>query len=154
MSLTGKTDTIYFTNFFVRNAATSAGDTAQSTFNSASDSLKGTADQASKEGNKRKWSIVVAVSSPASLLTLETEVAKDDSASAGTRANAAKDAVGDKANEVKHSVCPFLINNDDAMELTIYPSLEHVSPDSIQGCHRFEDGLKVLVTPCRERGLA
>ena len=36
-----------------RNFANSASDTAQSTFNSASESLKGTADQASKEGNKR-----------------------------------------------------------------------------------------------------
>ena len=32
----------------------------------------------------------------------EIEVAQDDDASASTRASAAKDAVGDKAEEVKH----------------------------------------------------
>lgn len=40
------------------------------------------------------------------MLTHDTEVAKDDDASLGTRATAAKDAVGDKAGEVKHSVRP------------------------------------------------
>ena len=41
------------TDALTRNYANSASDTASSTFNSASESLKGTADQASKEGNKR-----------------------------------------------------------------------------------------------------
>ncbi|CAD6589923.1 MAG: hypothetical protein ASARMPREDX12_004076 [Alectoria sarmentosa] len=66
-----------------KNMASSATDTISSTANSASDSLKGTADQASKEGNK--------------------QVAKDSDADASTRASAAKDAVSDKAGEVKHS---------------------------------------------------
>ena len=34
-----------------------------------------------------------------------SETAKDSSAGVGTRAEAAKDAVGDKATEAKHSVC-------------------------------------------------
>ncbi|KAL8951393.1 MAG: hypothetical protein Q9222_002643, partial [Ikaeria aurantiellina] len=33
------------------------------------------------------------------------EVAKDNDASIGTRASAAKDAIGDKAGETKHDVC-------------------------------------------------
>lgn len=37
------------------------------------------------------------------LLTLG--VAKDSNASAGTRASAGMDAVGDKAKEMKHTVC-------------------------------------------------
>ena len=32
------------------------------------------------------------------------DIAKDDNASVGTRAEAGKDAVGDKANELKHKV--------------------------------------------------
>ncbi|CAF9938432.1 Glucose-repressible protein [Imshaugia aleurites] len=59
-------------------------DAAQNAFNSVSDTVKGATDTASKETNKN--------------------VAKDSDASAGTRAEAAKDAVGDKANEVKHSI--------------------------------------------------
>ena len=39
------------------------------------------------------------------LLTYNQEVAKDDNADVSTRATAAKDAVGDKAGEMKHSVC-------------------------------------------------
>ena len=38
------------------------------------------------------------------LLTYNEEVAKDDNADVSTRATAAKDAVSDKAGEVKHSV--------------------------------------------------
>ena len=38
------------------------------------------------------------------LLTSIEEVAKDDNADVSTRATAAKDAVSDKAGEVKHSV--------------------------------------------------
>ena len=38
------------------------------------------------------------------LLTYNQEVAKDDSQDVSTRAGAAKDAVSDKAGEVKHSV--------------------------------------------------
>ena len=37
------------------------------------------------------------------------EVAKDDNADVSTRATAAKDAVSDKAGEVKHSVCNPLL---------------------------------------------
>jgi len=65
-----------------KNMASSATDTASSTVNSATDYVKGTADQASKEGNK--------------------QVAKDSDADASTRATAAKDAVGDKAGELKN----------------------------------------------------
>ena len=39
------------------------------------------------------------------ILTFVTEVAKDSDASLGTRASAAKDALGDKASESKHDVC-------------------------------------------------
>ncbi|KAF6217631.1 hypothetical protein HO133_006733 [Letharia lupina] len=65
------------------NMAKSASDTAQSTFNSASESVKGTSEQASKEGNKN--------------------IAEDSDQSAGTRASAAKDAASNKVGEVKHS---------------------------------------------------
>lgn len=38
------------------------------------------------------------------VLTVFAEVAKDSDAGMGTRAEAAKDAVGDKAKETKHTV--------------------------------------------------
>ena len=38
-------------------------------------------------------------------LTFMTDVAKDSNASAGTRATAAKDALGDKFDESKSGVC-------------------------------------------------
>ena len=41
------------------------------------------------------------------MLTLLLGVAKDSDASLGTRASAAKDAVGDKVDEEKNSVCFF-----------------------------------------------
>ena len=52
--------------------------------NSASETIQQGVSGTSKEANK--------------------QVAKDDNASIGTRASAAKDAVGDKADETKHSV--------------------------------------------------
>ncbi|EMR63839.1 hypothetical protein MGN70_004373 [Eutypa lata] len=51
--------------------------------NYVADSVKSAANAGSKEANK--------------------EVAKDNNASIGTRASAAKDAVGDKADEKKYS---------------------------------------------------
>ncbi|KAG8528897.1 Glucose-repressible protein [Bacidia gigantensis] len=54
----------------------------KNTANSVTDTVKGATDTASKEANKN--------------------VAKDSNASAGTRAEAATDAVGDKTNELKH----------------------------------------------------
>ena len=41
------------------------------------------------------------------MLTFLLGVAKDSDASLGTRATAAKDAVGDKVDEEKNSVCSF-----------------------------------------------
>ncbi|KAL8832748.1 MAG: hypothetical protein Q9191_000085 [Dirinaria sp. TL-2023a] len=52
--------------------------------NQASETLQGRGSEASKEANKN--------------------VAKDSDASLGTRAEAAKDAVGDKIDEQKHDV--------------------------------------------------
>jgi len=51
--------------------------------NYVSETVQGALSTASKEGNK--------------------EVAKDSNASLGTRATAAKDAVGDKVDEQKHN---------------------------------------------------
>ncbi|KAL2038907.1 hypothetical protein N7G274_008247 [Stereocaulon virgatum] len=50
---------------------------------SVSDTVQGAVDTTSKEANKN--------------------VAKDSNASMGTRAEAAKDATGDKMNEMKHT---------------------------------------------------
>ncbi|KAL2044579.1 hypothetical protein ABVK25_012356 [Lepraria finkii] len=58
-------------------------DAAKNAANSVTDTVKGTLDTTSKEANKN--------------------VAKDSDASVGTRAEATKDAVGDKANEIKHT---------------------------------------------------
>ncbi|KAI1503618.1 glucose-repressible gene protein [Biscogniauxia marginata] len=58
-------------------------DKIQNAANYVSDTVKGAANTASKEGNK--------------------EVAKDNNASLGTRATAAKDAVGDKVDEKKYN---------------------------------------------------
>jgi len=57
-------------------------DAVKNAANSVSDTVQGTTATASKEGNK--------------------SVAKDDNASVGTRASAAKDAAGDKVDEAKH----------------------------------------------------
>ena len=54
-------------------------------------------------------------------------VAKDSNASVGTRAEAAKDAAGDKVDETKHSVCfPFLLLRYTAMALTMCYRHEHI----------------------------
>ncbi|KAL8947159.1 MAG: hypothetical protein Q9222_006528 [Ikaeria aurantiellina] len=58
-------------------------DTIKNLGNQASETLQGATSTASKEANK--------------------DVAKDNDASIGTRATAAKDAVGDKVDEQKHS---------------------------------------------------
>lgn len=57
----------------------------------------------SKEGNKSKF-FTLHASTIIPTNDLPLDVAENSDASAGTRASAAKDAVGDKANEVKHSV--------------------------------------------------
>lgn len=64
------------TDSFLRNMANSASETATSTYNSATESMKGTADQASKEGNKRTSLLPLHSSSPAFLLTLENRRCK------------------------------------------------------------------------------
>ncbi|KAI1377256.1 glucose-repressible gene protein [Hypoxylon crocopeplum] len=58
-------------------------DKIQNAANYVSDSVKGATNTASKEANK--------------------EVAKDNNASLGTRASAAKDAAGDKVDEKKYN---------------------------------------------------
>ncbi|KAI0600372.1 glucose-repressible gene protein [Biscogniauxia sp. FL1348] len=58
-------------------------DKVQNAANYVSDTVKGAVNTGSKEANK--------------------EVAKDNNASIGTRASAAKDAVGDKVDEKKHN---------------------------------------------------
>ncbi|KAF4981121.1 hypothetical protein FZEAL_3028 [Fusarium zealandicum] len=58
-------------------------DSIKNAANMAGEKVQEVTSGASKEGNK--------------------EVAKDSNASIGTRAGAAKDAIGDKANESKHS---------------------------------------------------
>ncbi|KAI4118528.1 MAG: hypothetical protein LQ345_001462 [Seirophora villosa] len=60
-------------------------DTLKNVGNQVSETFQGAASTASKEGNK--------------------EQAKNSEASIGTRAEAAKDAVGDKVDEQKHEVC-------------------------------------------------
>jgi len=57
-------------------------DTIKNTANYVSDKVQGVTSEASKEANKN--------------------VAKDSDASVGTRAEAAKDAVGDKFDQSKH----------------------------------------------------
>ncbi|ORY64796.1 glucose-repressible protein Grg1 [Pseudomassariella vexata] len=59
-------------------------ETIKNAANSASETVQQGVSSVSKEGNK--------------------EVAKDSNASTGTRASAAKDAVGDKVEETTHSV--------------------------------------------------
>jgi len=59
-------------------------DTIKNAANSASETVQQGISGTSKEANK--------------------QVAKDDNASVGTRASAAKDAVGDKADESKHDL--------------------------------------------------
>ncbi|KIW75437.1 hypothetical protein Z517_10178 [Fonsecaea pedrosoi CBS 271.37] len=61
-------------------------DTIKNTANYVGDKVNEATSGASKEANKN--------------------VAKDSDASLGTRASAAKDAVGDKIDESKNSVCP------------------------------------------------
>ncbi|KXJ93016.1 glucose-repressible gene protein [Microdochium bolleyi] len=58
-------------------------DTVNNAANYVADTVKGALSTTSKEANK--------------------EVAKDSNASLGTRASAAKDAVGDKFDEQKHN---------------------------------------------------
>ncbi|SPN98930.1 probable glucose repressible protein Grg1 [Cephalotrichum gorgonifer] len=58
-------------------------ETAKNAANYVSESIQGATSGASKETNKN--------------------VAKNDNASAGTRASAAKDAIGDKFNESSHN---------------------------------------------------
>lgn len=58
-------------------------ETVKNAANYVSESVKGTSSEASKEANKN--------------------VAKDNDASLGSRATAAKDAVGDKFDEVGHN---------------------------------------------------
>ncbi|KAI1632234.1 glucose-repressible gene protein [Biscogniauxia mediterranea] len=58
-------------------------DKVQNAANYVSDTVKGAVNTGSKEANK--------------------EVAKDNNASIGTRASAAKDAVGDKVDEKKYN---------------------------------------------------
>ncbi|KAL9130211.1 MAG: hypothetical protein Q9217_001556 [Psora testacea] len=62
-------------------------DAASNAAKSVSDTIKGATDTASKETNKN--------------------IAKDSDASIGTRAEAGKDAVGDKAKEVQHKVSSY-----------------------------------------------
>jgi len=65
----------------IENVAQGAANTAQNAGQYVKDSVSATANQASKETNK--------------------SVAKDSDAGVGTRASAAKDAVGDKINQTK-----------------------------------------------------
>ena len=57
-------------------------------------------------------------SSRTRFLTHKTEQAKNEDASVGERAGAAKDAVGDKAGELKH-VCIVLIQPHGGIKLTV-----------------------------------
>jgi len=70
-----------------------------------SESAQQAVSGASKETNKRTSRRICKTHW---LLTLSSEVAKDSDASLGTRASAAKDAVGDKMDESGHSVCTTL----------------------------------------------
>ena len=72
--------------------------------NSVTDTVKGAVDTTSKEANKSTFHYT----RTQGLLTINPrsiDVAKDSNAGVGTRAEAAKDAAGDKANEMKHTVC-------------------------------------------------
>lgn len=75
---------------------------ARDTFNQASETVQQGLSTGSKEANK-SMTILSKL-----LLTMNTHtvlaVAKDSNASAGTRLEAGKDAIGDKVNEKKHEV--------------------------------------------------
>ncbi|KAL8737416.1 MAG: hypothetical protein Q9181_001695 [Wetmoreana brouardii] len=75
-------------------------DTLKNVGNQVSETVQGATSTASKEGNKGKASCIVPQNALSDYAFLE--VAKDSNADIGTRATAAKDAVGDKVDEKKH----------------------------------------------------
>lgn len=70
--------------------------------NQFSETVKGAGSTASKEANKSMFPIYIFWFRSTNLSALD--VAKDNNASLGTRASAAKDALGDKVDEQKHEV--------------------------------------------------
>ncbi|KAL9597334.1 MAG: hypothetical protein Q9219_005200 [cf. Caloplaca sp. 3 TL-2023] len=87
-------------------------ETLKNVGNQVSETVQGATSTASKEANKSQsfYTVPYYVNnrSPTS------DVAKDDQASLGTRAEATKDMVGDKVDEQKHEVCQLV------------PSLQHI----------------------------
>ncbi len=76
-------------------------------FNQASESIQGTGAEAKKEGNKSESPSSSVQFAGLPCWSMEAGVAKDSNAGLGDRASAAKDALGNKAEETKHDVSLF-----------------------------------------------